>query len=275
MDVPTQDNILYYKDIGWSGEFLVVDEGFGNFWNYTGVGNWYSDYSGTGTYTISGASAEIDYYPSMSLYCGVTSPSEYEVGTTGNTMTWNSSALNPGTYELLIDGVSQGHVTWDGGTISAGVDGLPVGVYNVTLVVYHVSGHWLANQSILTVVDTAAPTWTVTPTNQILDYDEPLSYQLQASDPSGIASWIVNDTANFAISTSGLLTNATTLAPGIYYLEITVTDEYSHSVTVTITITVNEPSVPYDPTTLMFAVGGVGAAVVIILLVVVLKKKSS
>ncbi|TFH04738.1 MAG: hypothetical protein E4H14_14100 [Candidatus Thorarchaeota archaeon] len=275
MEVPTQDNLLYYNDIGWSGEFLAVDEGFGNFWNYSGIGNWYSDYEGTGTYTITGASSEVDYYPSMSLYLGTTTPVEYEVGTTGNTMSWAASALNPGIYELLVDGVSQGHLTWDGGAIHASVDGLPVGTYNVTLIVYHVSGHSLSNQSTLTVVDTTAPTWTVTPTDQTLEYNEPLSYQLQASDPSGIASWAVNDTANFAISSSGLLTNATTLAPGIYYLEITVTDEYSHSVSVTIMVTVNEPAVPYDSTTLVLAVGGIGAGVIIILLVIVFKKKTS
>ncbi|TFG28515.1 right-handed parallel beta-helix repeat-containing protein [Candidatus Thorarchaeota archaeon] len=278
LDVPTADNLLFYNDIGWCGEFLVVDEGFGNFWNYSGVGNWYSDYSGTGTYTIPGASAEVDYYPSMSLYCGVTTPYEYEAGTTGNTMTWNSSALNPGTYELLINGTLQGHVAWDGGAIAADVDGLSVGVYNVTLIAYHVSGHWLANQSILTVVDTSAPTWTVTPEDQILDYDEPLSYQIQASDPSGIASWVVNNTVNFAISSSGLLTNATFLEPGNYYVEITVTDVYSHSVSITIMITVNEPTPPappLDPAILMLAIGGAGVAIAIIVIVIIIKKKGS
>ncbi len=275
MDVPTMDNLLYYNDIGWSGEVLVVDEGFGNYWNYSTIGNWYSDYDGTGTYTIYGASAEVDYYPSMSLYCGVTTPSQYEVGTTGNAMTWNSSALNPASYELLIDGVSQGHVDWDGGEIAADVDGLPVGVYNVTLIVYHVSGHFLANQSTLTVVDTAGPVWTFTPADQTLEYGEPLSYQLQASDPSGIASWAVNDTANFAISGTGLLTNATTLAPGVYYIEITVTDAYSNSISVTIMITVNEPAPPFDPTVLMLAAGGIGAAAVLILLVYGYKRKGT
>ena len=277
MQEPTVDNLIYYNDIGWSGEFLVVDNGIGNHWNYSTIGNWYSDYNGTGTYTIPGYYSEVDYYPSMSLYCGVTTPTEYEAGTTGNTMTWNSSALNPGTYELLIDGVSQGHETWDGNDIAADVDELPVGVYNVTLIVYHVSGHWLANQSVLTVVDTTAPTWTVTPQDQTLDYNVALSYQLQASDPSGIDSWAVNDTASFAISSSGLLTNATALEPGVYYVEVTVTDTESHSVTVTIMITVNEPVPPVQPLdpALMLAVGGVGVGVVIILIVFVVKKKGT
>ena len=277
MTGPTVDNLIYYNDIGWSGEVLVVDEGIGNYWNFTGVGNWYSDYDGSSTYPIVGSAGEIDYYPSVSLYCGVTTPSEYEVGTTGNTMTWNSSALNPGSYELLIDGISQGLETWDGAAVEADVDDLAVGVYNITLIVYHVSGHWLANQSVLTVVDTEAPTWTVTPQDQTLDYNEALSYQLQASDPSGIDSWAVNDTAQFAISATGLLTNATMLEPGVYYVEVTVTDIESNSVTVTIMITVNEPvppAPPLDPAMLL-AIGGIGAGLVIILVVFMLKKKGS
>jgi len=275
MDDVTYKNNIYYNDIGWSGEYLVVDNWGGNYWNKSGVGNWYSDYNGTGSYSIFGIADEIDYYPSMSLYIGTTTPSEYEVGTTGNTMTWAASALNPGTHELLIDGVSQGHVTWDGGPVAADVDGLAVGVYNVTLIVYHVSGHWLANQSTLTVVDTMAPTWIQTPQDQTLEYNVPLSYQLQASDPSGIASWAVNDTLNFAISSGGLLTNATFLEPGVYYVEITVTDVYSHSTSITIMITVSEPSVPLDPVMIMLAVGGVGAAVIIGLIVILSKKKGS
>jgi hypothetical protein len=210
----------------------------------------------------------------MSLYLGTTTPSEYEAGTTGNTMTWDASALNPGTYELLIDGVSQGHVAWDGSAIEADVDGLLVGVYNVTIIAYHISGHWLANESVLTVVDTMAPTWTVTPEDQVLDYGEDLSYQLQATDGSGIASWAVNDTVNFAISASGLLTNAITLEPGVYFVEITVTDVYAHSVSVTIMITVN-PAPPPVPPALMLVLGGAGAAVIIIVIVLVLKKKGT
>lgn len=360
-DPSTMDNLIYYNDIGWSGEFLVGDNGVGNSWNYSGVGNWYSDYNGTGTYSITGTAGEVDHFPSRSLYCGVTDPSEYEVGTTGNTMTWNSSALNPESYELLIDSEPQGEVDWDGGAIAADVDGLPVGEYNITLVVFHVSGHWLSNQSTLTVVDTTGPTWSITPVTQHLEYGTPLSYQINATDPSGVdeywltgdtgfaigssglitnttllvvdtyditvhvndtfgivtvddisiivadtidpvwgftpidqeilknetfsyqlsatdlagVSWAVNDTTQFTISGDGLITNATILAPGIYYLEITVTDGNSNSISITIAITVNDTVPPFDPTMVALAVGGLGVGVVIILLVYVFKKKQS
>ncbi|MGY5858402.1 MAG: right-handed parallel beta-helix repeat-containing protein [Candidatus Thorarchaeota archaeon] len=271
----TLDNYLWYNDIGWSGEFLVVDNG-DNQWNYTGVGNWYSDYGGIGYYNVTGSGSGIDFYPSTSLYLGTTTPLEYEVGTIGNTMTWAASALNPGPYELLIDGVSQGLETWDGNAIAADVDGLPVGVYNVTLIVYHLSGHWLANQSTLTVVDTEGPVLSVTPVDQILEYNEALSYQIEASDPSGVDSWAVNDTANFAISASGLLTNATNLTPGVYYVEITVTDAFSHSTSATIMIFVGEAvTPPIDPAMLALGIGGAGAVIVIILIVFVVKKKGT
>lgn len=215
----------------------------------------------------------------MSLYLGTTTPSEYEAGTTGNTMVWPASALNPGTYELLIDGVSQGHEPWDGGAIAADVDGLPVGEYNFTIIAYHVSGHYLVNQSVLTVVDTEGPTWTVIPQDQVLEYNEPFSYQLQASDISGIDSWALNSTLHFTISETGLLTNSSFLAPGVYYLEITVTDVYSHTLSITLKITVNA-YVPTEQTTgdttlIMLAVGGVGAVVVVVLVVIILKKKGT
>jgi len=143
------------------------------------------------------------------------------------------------------------------------------------LVVFHVSGHWLSNQSTLTVVDTVGPVWSITPVDQTLEYDEPLSYQVEATDPSGIASWSVDDTTNFTISGSGLITNATTLAPGVYELEITVTDNYSNSKSITIMITVNDPVPPPDSTLVTLAIAGVGAGVVIVILVIVFKKKGS
>ena len=268
----TWDNVIYHNDFGWSGEFLAGDMGFGNTWDYMGVGNWYSDYDGEGSYLINGIAGSTDSFPSVSLYSGVATVAEYEAGTLGNTMVWNASALNPGSYEAFIDGVSQGLVAWNGDEIVVNVDGLSVGEYNVTLVVYHVSGHWLANESTLTVVDTLPPTWTVTPEDQILEYNEALSYLLYASDPSGI-TWSVNDTATFAISAVGLLTNATFLEPGVYYVEVTATDSFAHSITLTIMVTVNAPAAPLNPAVLALAVGGGGAIVVLIIAGYIYKTK--
>lgn len=76
-------------------------------------------------------------------------------------------------------------------------------------------------------------------------------YQLTASDLSGIASWSVDDTTNFEI-TDGLLTNRTTLATGIYDLEVTVTDNEGNSLTGNVRVAVfdfGSTTTPASPTT--------------------------
>ena len=242
-----EDNLFYYNDVGWSGSFQVYDGGLGDYWNYTTIGNWYSD-SGTGTYSIPGGS-DTDYHPSASLYCGVTTPSEYEVGTTGNTMVWDSSALNPDTYELLIDDISQGLVTWDGGAITTDVDGLPVGEYNATLVVYHISGHWLSNQSTLTVVDTQEPVWSITPANQHHEYGSPLAYQINASDYSAIDEYWLTGDAGFAIDNTGLITNTVLLEVGIYEIIIHANDTFGFELEEDLSIYVSDTIAPTWDTT--------------------------
>ncbi|MGY5877238.1 MAG: NosD domain-containing protein [Candidatus Thorarchaeota archaeon] len=242
------NNTLWHNDVGWSGETLVYDAGLDNDWNYTGIGNWYSDYNGTGVYPIPSQSST-DYYPEMSLYLGDTTPGSYEAGTTGNTMDWDASALNPGDYEVLIDGELHATVEWDGENIEVDVDGLPVGVYNVTLVVYHVSGHWLSNSSTLTVVDTIYPEWDAIPEDQVINEGESFSYQLGATDASGIGGWSVNDTSNFAISAEGLITNAAVLEVGSYGLNISVWDTQGHVLSHTIRVRVNALPVTTTTTT--------------------------
>ena len=211
-------------ELSTTAEYLASDSGGGNHWNYTNIGNWYSDYDGTGTYAIPGIASCIDHYPSRSLYCGVTNPGSYEAGTIGNTMFWNSSALNPWKYEVLVDDGLHSTVTWDGENIDAVVDGLAVGVYNVTLVVYHVSGHWLSNSSTLTVTDTTIPTWDVDPTDQYLEFGASLSYDIDASDPSGVDDWWLTGDSGFAIDGSGVVTNTTPLAVGVYELTVNIND---------------------------------------------------
>ncbi|MHA1929842.1 MAG: right-handed parallel beta-helix repeat-containing protein [Candidatus Thorarchaeota archaeon] len=221
------DCLVYHNDIGWSGEFLTYDAGTNNDWNYTDIGNWYSDYDGIGSYDHNGGPS-LDHHPSRSLYCGVTDVSEYQAGTTGNTMTWNSSALNPWKYEVLIDSEPQGPVDWDGGNIAADVDGLAVGEYNVTLVVYHVSGHWLSNQSTLTVIDTLGPEWNVTIVNQYLEFGASCAFTINATDPSGVDSYWLTGDGNFTIDSSGLITNTTFLVVDMYEISVHVNDTFGH-----------------------------------------------
>ncbi len=96
--------------------------------------------------------------------------------------------------------------------------------------------------------DITPPLWTLTPTNQILEYNESLEYYISACDPSGIWNWIINDTSHFSItptyylagSTASII-NKTTLGPGFYPLNLTVLDNYGNKLSSIFTITINPP----------------------------------
>ena len=73
-------------------------------------------------------------------------------------------------------------------------------------------------------IDNIAPVFTNL-ANQTINYTDSLSYQLTATDDRvGVGCFSVNDTTNFAISCSGLLTNAITLTTNIYHINISVND---------------------------------------------------
>jgi len=280
--------ILYYNDMGWNPTNARDLEGVNdiNYWDNGEVGNWYSDYDGSGAYNISGTPNQRDFHPSNSLVVGTISDIQYELGSTGNTLFLGAQALNPDYYEVIAGSATIGTIDWNGGDIHANVDGLDVGVYEVTITAFHVSGHYLSEAANVTVVDTSAPAWVQTPMDQTINVGDWLSFEVRVSEFSEVDDWIVNDTLHFSIDGYfqdatgyyvGLITNATTLEAGTYGLNITAVDIYGNSVSAIITIHVLAPSTPPgggDPTgLLLIAAGGGAAAVIIILLVIFTKKK--
>ncbi|MFW9891034.1 MAG: DNRLRE domain-containing protein [Candidatus Thorarchaeota archaeon] len=123
------------------------------------------------------------------------------------------------------------------------------------------------------VVDTTAPTWNPAPADKVLVFGEELSYQLMATDLSGIASWTISDTTNFNII-DGLLTNNTILAVGGYHLTVTVTDNEGNSLSATIRVAVLEsltipttsPIPPDGSIFIIIALVGVIAVLVLLLI---------
>ncbi|UCF13380.1 MAG: cadherin repeat domain-containing protein, partial [Thermoplasmatales archaeon] len=95
------------------------------------------------------------------------------------------------------------------------------------------------------VIDTTPPTWDEAPTDQTVEFGSPFSYDVNASDANGIDSYNVNDTTNFQVDGNGIITNATALAVGIYWLEINASDPSNNNATATIKITVQDTT---DPT---------------------------
>ncbi len=131
------------------------------------------------------------------------------------------------------------------------------------------------------IVDTTAPTWDPEPADKVLIFGEALSYQLAATDLSCIADWTINDTTNFNIA-DGLLTNATMLAVGGYYLNVTVTDNEGNSVSTTFIIAVLElPSGsttgPGQPTPVdgsILVIAALVGVIAILMIVIVFQRKT-
>jgi len=269
--------LIYYNDFGWNptNAYSSVDSTDINYWDDGAVGNWWSNYTGTGSYIISGPSGEQDMHPSKSLELGTASDAQYELGSAGSALLITAQALNPWYYEVLVDSqVIETH-EWSGGMITPSIDGLDVGVYNFTLRAFHISGHFLTCSSTITVVDTTPPGWVVVPTNQTIPHNEALNYQLEATDLSDIDEWIVNDTVHFSI-VDGLLTNSTSLEVGYYHLNITVVDVYGNARTAMITVLVTDiEAPPADLTGLILAIGGTVAVLGIIVVIIIIKKKTA
>lgn len=139
----------------------------------------------------------------------------------------------------------------------------------------------------LNVTDEISPTWSSIYDREIYE-GESFSYRVRAVDASDIEDYAVNDTIDFAIDSTGLITNMTSLVAGTYGLNISVWDIHGNTafreITVTVlaeiittttptdttTITTSTPisstpttSTPFDPMVLtIIAVGGVAVVIV-------------
>jgi len=122
--------------------------------------------------------------------------------------------------------------------------------------------------------DRAPPEWEPVPADQFIVLGDDFSYDIDASDFSGIdtATWAVNDTTNFAIDSDGLITNLVDLELGTYGLNVSVSDTGGFTNSTTFTVTVESPDVPPPPDITFYLILG-GAGIVIVALVVLLMRK--
>ncbi|MHA1637226.1 MAG: hypothetical protein ACTSUB_04345 [Candidatus Thorarchaeota archaeon] len=207
-------------------------------------------------------------------------PNDHEISSIDNEMVWNAFALNPLEYALFVNGSVYTSGTWDGGNIILNMDGLSAGYHQLQLFVFHISEYSFDAGSSVTVTDLTVPSWIIGPTYQEIHEGETLSVQFSAEDESGISGWTVNDTVNFHINSTGLLTNLTSLTDGDYNLNISAVDAFgnilSHTIRIRVLyvppVTTTPPPAPLDETTMMLLLGGGGLGVIIILVIVLRKR---
>jgi len=272
---------VYGNDIGWNDINALQELGQPNNEWYNGLsdyGNWWHDHvapegEGINRYPISNGTDTVtfDNYPETSL--NLTSPNSisYEILETSNVLTWEAYALHPYRYSVFIDGEFAFSETWDGGDVELNVDGLADGLHEVMLAVFHISGHALSDDTNVTVSDLTPPSDILGPTLIEVAVGDPISTQYSSTDPSGF-TWAVNDTANFAISSTGILSNIVDLQVGNYVVLIEAADPFGHTTYLIVTIAVSSSGLP---TTLLLAIGGGGAIILLAIGVAVYKKRQT
>ena len=210
----------------------------------------------------------------------------YEYSTSPHTLTWLPSDSNPAFYRVTQNGALFQEGSWGGGNITIDIGGLKVGYYLFTCEVWDNRGYRTVDTvSVVVYETTIPPTWVIGPTDQTLDYNEGFDCQLVVADASGIDHWTLNDTTNFVLSATSFMdwgstthiTNDSTLAVGIYGLNVTAYDVYGLKVSGVLTVTVLAPPLgPVDLSLpLLVLLGGVtGVAIGAVVLLLRQREKS-
>lgn len=160
----------------------------------------------------------------------------------------NEIFLNNFTQNLINANDNGLNNIWDNGTIGNYWDdynGYDLNEDGIGDIPYNISGSSNSQDRFpIYLKDIIAPTWDQLPSDQFNEFGTSFYYDVNASDPSGIDTYWVNDTVNFQIDDSGVITNNTFLLIGEYWLEINVNDTSDNNITAIIKITIQDTTNP-------------------------------
>ncbi|MGY5852714.1 MAG: right-handed parallel beta-helix repeat-containing protein [Candidatus Thorarchaeota archaeon] len=124
------------------------------------------------------------------------------------------------------------------------LESIIIGDFELTVTAFDPFGNSVDTSFTVTVQDTVAPTWVTQPSNQTVELGTAIRYILVASDPSGLEQWSIDDTTDFHIDSSGVLSSVGMLDVGTHTLNISVSDPYGHTTSVVINIFVEDTTPP-------------------------------
>ncbi len=105
------------------------------------------------------------------------------------------------------------------------LSGVTEGANSVKVWANDSANNWNTSDTVYFSIDMTPSAWAQVPANQTVVYNTSFSYDINATDPSGVDKYWINDNANFTInSSSGLITNNTLLALGTYLLNVSAND---------------------------------------------------
>jgi len=185
----------------------------------------------------------------------VSSPSDltYEFNSLGNQIQWIVGDINPGVYNITLDGsIYTSTTSWTNGTITINIDNLVVGTYAFIIYVYDIDGNMVSD------------TVSVTVFKEILspDLSSPADLAYEFNSQGNQIQWTVGDVNPnvYNITLDGSIYTSTTswtngtitididnLSVGIHEFIIYVYDLNGNMVSDSVIVTVTSPSSSSPP----------------------------
>jgi len=134
----------------------------------------------------------------------------------------------------------------DANGIVTNTTSLNIGVYWIEVRAYDPYTNYATATFRIIVQDTDDPVWVQLPVDQNIEFGDSITYDVNATDTSGISDWWLNDTTYFTINdANGVITNSGLTPVGIHYLEVRAYDPYNQFCSAMFKITVEDTT---DPT---------------------------
>ncbi|MFX1483557.1 MAG: right-handed parallel beta-helix repeat-containing protein [Promethearchaeota archaeon] len=234
-----------------SGAYNIIDR------------NWYEEYDGGGygydgfwdtPYSIAGSASNVDLHP---LVYPPFAPVWTEQPTTqiidywGQSFYYDLNATAPTPIAWLVNDTVHFTVS-NNGVVQSNGD-LPVGSYGVRIRVTNLYGVYIIGDFQLIVQEVSLPEWIIGPTDIVLNPGDAFETGLIVTDESGIYEVSIDDTLNFELTVTHLnvtgynfgwyllhVTNATILAAGEYFLNVTAVDPYGNVLSGIFAVTILE-----------------------------------
>jgi parallel beta-helix repeat protein len=240
----SMDNVITWNVFANNSIENGWDSGLNNVFDY----NYWSDYDGVDAngdrigdtpYTVPGSLGSQDLHPLMKppgalSWIGILSNQIIELGESFQ-------------YELNATSSDDLDIWWLNDTTYFNIDQLGVitnitildlGTFPLQVFVNDISGDTISVIFSVFVVD-SPPIWSEMPTNQYIRFGDSFYYELSATDSIGIDSWWINDTINFNIDQTGVITNATIFPLGVFILQVNVTDTGGNTISAVFTVSIS------------------------------------
>jgi len=206
-----------------------------NYWSdYAGVDTTPVDGIGDTPYPIAGGASNEDPYPWMNvnfipiLSSWVTIPTtQYVEYPNGFSLDLDTTAPEP--LVMWINDTI--HFSIDSNWVITNITSLDIGVYGLRVTGRNMYGHHLVAEFNIIVQDTTAPVWVSVPDDiEKADMTELWSFDLAATDISGVTHYWISDYDNFTIDDGYIINQWELLSRGNYSLEVRAYDPYDNYV---------------------------------------------